>query len=125
MAGLPEEIIEKIVGRKNLYSREETKIGIWRDVNGNERTIYRKVVVTEEEGTSFAILHNISNLDFFTKIEGTIKPSFSLPFGFANISANAQVAVFCDATKINFRISEAYSKSTKIVILEYLKTLDK
>lgn len=122
---LLEELVEKIVSRKNVYSREETKVGIWRDATGNERTIYKKVIVTEEEGTSFAIPHNISNLDFFTKIEGTIKPSFSLPFGFSNISANAQVAVFCDETNVQFRISEPYKKSTKIVILEYLKTLDK
>lgn len=111
----------------DVYSTTETVIGKWID----NKPIYRKVINYGNlpNATYNEVLHNISNLGTFTKIEAIAKTAAGYYYplnmhGTNDMFNNNTVMVRANDTKIQITATTDYSTQTAYVILEYTKSTD-
>lgn len=110
------------------YSTSEVNTGkTWID----GKPIYRKVInYGNLPNSSYnQVLHNISNLSQFTKIEAIAKTQAGYYYplnmhGTSDMFSNNTVMFRVDDTKIQMSTTADYSTQTAIVILEYTKITD-
>ena len=109
----------------NAYSTSETVIGTWID----GKPIYRKTVNTGAlpSAGGKVINHNISNIDYVTKIIGTAyrnTDNIFLPLPHATYD-NTAVSCYCDKTAITIVVyTDRSAFQESYVTLEYTKTTD-
>lgn len=109
----------------NIYSTTETVIGTW----VNNKPIYRKTVDTGALPSigGKTIDHNISNIDYVTKIIGTAyrnTDNIFLPLPHATYD-NTAISCYCDKTLITIIVyTDRSAFQESYVTLEYTKTTD-
>lgn len=109
----------------NIYSTTETVIGTW----VNNKPIYRKTVNTGALPSigGKIIDHNISNIDYVTKIIGTTyrnTDNIFLPLPHATYD-NTAISCYCDKTSITIIVyTDRSAFQESYVTLEYTKTTD-
>ncbi len=109
----------------NIYSTTETVIGTW----VNNKPIYRKTVNTGALPSigGKTIDHNISNIDYVTKIIGTAyrnTDNIFLPLPHATYD-NTAISCYCDKTLITIIVyTDRSAFQESYVTLEYTKTTD-
>ena len=114
-------------GLLDKYSTEEQRIGTWID----GKKIYRKVInigpLKSTQG-AFSYNHGISNIAYFTKVEGIINngtewfTANSVYRGVNNYTYD--FGLLATKTKITFSTQTDRSAYSAIVTLEYTKTTD-
>ena len=120
------KINNKLIAYSN-YSTTEQVVGIWID----NRPIYRKIVNFGNlpDNTTKVLNHNISNVDYFTKVEATgyggTNNSYPIPFvPNSNMFSGGSSTIRANRTQIQISTSYDFSSHTAYVILEYVKTTD-
>lgn len=117
--------VEKI-NKKLGYSSEEQVIGTWFG-----KPIYRKVInIGKLQATkgAYSYDHGISNIDYFTKVEGIMSNGtewFSMNACYRGVSNYAyDFGLLATKTKITCSTQTDRSAYSAIVTLEYTKTTD-
>jgi hypothetical protein len=120
-----EEIYKQ--GQNEVYSTSERIIGTWID----GKPLYRKVIDCGAlpNNATKAINHNVTNVNYMVKVEGTawnptIKNAFPLNLSRPS-SPTGAIGLWYDETQIKIETATDRSAWTKTyVILEYTKTTD-
>jgi hypothetical protein len=86
------------------------------------RQEFRRVYEFTNQVASFTIPHELTDIDYFTRIYGTaITPTNFIPLPFVSITAATSIEINVDSSNINILLDASSPSLTKgLIVLEYV-----